>query len=125
MTDRQLPELTYTGDPTHGLRLPELRVANATLSRTLGRGIDCLTEISMDGEHKWDAMAHVAWVIAKRTEPETPLGIFTGATAKELADALAYRPPADQPEPDPDAPTPSLDQLEEEAKAEGPTGTPG
>lgn len=124
MTDRQLPELTYTGDPTHTLRLPELRVANATLSRTLGEGIDCLTEIAASGPHKWDAMAHVGWVIAKRDDPQAMLGVWTAATAKQLADALAYRPEPDRPDLDDDqADPPTAEDLDQAASEEGPTGT--
>src|SRR5690349_17438562 len=120
----QLPELDYTGDPTHTLRLPELRVANATLSRELGKSVDCLTELSASGEHKWDAMAHIGWVMAKRTDPNAMLAIWKAATAKELADALAYRPEPERAEGDPEAKAPSLDELEAQAGEEGPTGTP-
>lgn len=125
-TDRQLPHLDYTGDPTHTLRLPELRVANATLSRTIGRSVDVLTEVSASTELKWDAMAHIGWVMAKRTDPTAMLGLWTAATAKELSDALAYREPTPPEETDPaeQADPPTLEDVEEAARAEGPTGTP-
>ena len=125
-TDRQLPRLDYVGDPTHTLRLPELRVANSTLSRTVGRSVDVLTEVSASTELKWDAMAHIGWVMAKRTDPTAMLGLWTAATAKELSDALAYREPEKRPEPEDqaDATPPTLDDLEEAARTEGPTGTP-
>lgn len=116
MTATDTVELDYAGDPIGDLRLPELRVANATLSRTLGKGIDCATEISEDGQHKWDAMAHVAWVLAKRTDPEAQLGRFTAMRLQELANLLVPRQPAAPAEPPADAEPPTLDQLEEEAR---------
>lgn len=86
--------LEFTGDPIGDLRVPELRVANATLSRTVGRSVDVAEEITSATELRWDAMAHVAWVLAKRTHPEAPLGLFTGARAGELSDLLRPRHPA-------------------------------
>jgi hypothetical protein len=121
---RELPHLDYTGDPTHGLRVPELRVANAQLSRTLGRQVDVLDAITRPTADRWDAMAYVAWVIHKRTDPTAQLGIWTGATAGELSNALQVREtpqPAVQ-EDDPDAQVPTLDQLGEEARQD-PTET--
>lgn len=126
MTDRQLPHLDYQGDPTHTLRLPELRVANATLSRTIGRSVDVLTEVSASTELKWDAMAHIGWVMSKRTDPNAMLGVWTAATAKQLSDALAYREPPEPEAADDDdqADAPTMDELEEAARGEGPTETP-
>lgn len=122
---RELPHLEYAGDPTHGLRVPELRVANAQLSRTLGRQVDVLDAITRPTADRWDAMAYVAWVIHKRTDPAAQLGIWTGATAGQLSEALQVRErptvPADSGD-DQDGPVPSLDQLGEEA-AQDPTET--
>jgi hypothetical protein len=121
---RELPELEYAGDPTHGLRVPELRVANAQLSRTLGRQVDVLDAITRPTADRWDAMAYVAWVIHKRTDPTAQLGLWTGATAGELSTALQVRPspePADSGQEE-DGPIPTLDQLGEEARQD-PTET--
>lgn len=120
----RLPRLDYEGDATHGLRVPELRVANATLSRTLGRQVDVLDAVTAPTADRWDAMAHIAWVIAKRSDPTAQLGLWTNATAKELSEALQVRayPERTKPPEDEAAPTPTLDQLHDQAEEEGPTG---
>lgn len=121
---RELPHLDYTGDPTHGLRVPELRVANAQLSRVLGRQVDVLDAITRPTADRWDAMAYVAWVIHKRTDPTAQLGVWTAATAGELSTALQVRetPELATDDQEEDGPVPTLDQLGEEA-AKDPTET--
>lgn len=120
----ELPELDYTGDPTASLRVPELRVANATLSRTLGRQVDVLDAITRPTQDRWDALAHIAWVIHKRQDHQAQLGLWTNLTAGELSGALAVRavpePAEDQGE---DQPAANLQDLEEVARQEGPTET--
>lgn len=121
---RRLPHLEYVGDPTASLRVPELRVANATLSRTLGRQVDVMHAITAPTADRWDALAHIAWLIHKRQDPQAQLGLWTNATAGELSDALEMRPTPEQPEPedaeDPEPPT--LEEVEEQA-AKDPTET--
>jgi hypothetical protein len=117
--DRTLPELDYAGDPLGALRVTELRLCNSSLSRTLGKSVDVVDAISTPTEHRWDAMAYVGWVLAKRTEPTCPLGIWTAATAAELSAALPVRPEPETSPPDQEegeTPPPSLDDLEAEAK---------
>lgn len=122
MTD--LPQLDYTGDPTATLRVPELRVANGTLSRTLGRQVDVLDAITRPTQDRWDALAHIAWVIHKRQDPQAQLGLWTNRTAGELSEALAVRPAPELPAAQEDQGDPAtLEELEEVARQEGPTET--
>lgn len=125
-TTRELPRLDYVGDPTHTLRVPELRLANHQLSRVLGRQVDVLDAITTPTADRWDAMAYVAWVIHKRQDPTAQLGLWTGATAMELSAALAIRPHAERDTPDADdgqAEPPTVQDLEDRAAEEGPTET--
>jgi hypothetical protein len=120
----ELPRLDYTGDPTASLRVPELRVANATLSRTLGRQVDVLDAITRPTQDRWDALAHIAWVIHKRQDHQAQLGLWTNLTAGELSEALAVRAlPTPPPPPESDEDPASLEDLEEVARQEGPTET--
>lgn len=124
MTATPLPHLDYTGDPTAGLRVPELRVANATLSRTLGRQVDVLDAITRPTADRWDALAHIAWILHKRQDNTAQLGLWTNLTAGELSTALAVRPAPELPEPaDSEDPPESLEDLQEHAREEGPTET--
>lgn len=124
-SSRELPRLEYVGDPTHTLRVPELRLVNHQLSRVLGRQVDVLDAITTPTADRWDAMAYVAWAIHKRQDPQAQLGLWTGATAMELSQALAVRPHPEraQPETDPDAAGPTVQDLEDRAAEEGPTET--
>ena len=123
-TPRELPHLDYEGDPTHTLRVPELRLANHQLSRVLGRQVDVLDAITTPTADRWDAMAYVAWVIHKRQDPTAQLGLWTGATAMELSAARAIRPHAERDTTDDgQAEPPTVQDLEDRAAEEGPTET--
>jgi hypothetical protein len=79
-----LPDLQLTGDPLDGLSVRELRVGNAKL-----RG-DLVHAITTPTADRWDAMALMGWLHAKRLDPTAKLDPWLDLTAAQLSKALRY-----------------------------------
>lgn len=117
-----IPDLKLTGDAVNSLTVQELRIANGKLRADV---VHAITEPTAD---RWDGLALVAWILAKRQEPTIPLTRFTELSIAELMQILT---PPDDPndglelEAGAGAGTPAreLDDLAAEAAA-NPTGRP-
>lgn len=128
MTTHPLPDLELTGDPLDNMTLPEMRLLNDKLSRHLGRSVDAVHAITEPTADRWDALAYLAWVAAKRKRPTAVLGEFTRLSLSELKQVLSWTPPpppedqaADQAD---DADVLTLDDLAENAKGDPTAPTP-
>lgn len=84
-----LPALALAGDPLDTLTIRELRVANGKLRADVAHAI---TEPTED---RWDAMALVAWMHAKRQDPTAKLDPWLALTAAQLMKALEGPAPVD------------------------------
>jgi hypothetical protein len=85
----ELPDLNLTADPLDSLTIPELRIGNAKL-----RG-DLVHAITTPTADRWDALAIVGWLHAKRLDPRARLETWTAddVTAERLSWAVRYAPP--------------------------------
>jgi hypothetical protein len=116
-TTDQLPDIQLAGDPVDTLTIPELRVGNAKLRA------DIVHAITRPTEDRWDALALVAWLHAKRVDPRARLETFTKLTVEQIAKVVAWNPP-DPVDQDVDlvtGPTATIDDVARRA-AEDPTG---
>lgn len=73
---------TTTHDPIDDLTVAELDEANRRLKA------DALTAITEGTVDRWQAMAIVAWLIARRDDPKAQLETFRAMRPAELADQL-------------------------------------
>ena len=88
-----LPTLNLTADPLDGLSVRELRVANGKLRA------DVVHAIMAPTADRWDAMALVGWLHAKRLDPTAKLDPWLDLSAAQLSKALRVvevdKPPVD------------------------------
>jgi len=119
--------LQLTDDALDSLTVPELRLANSTLSRQNGRSVELVHAITTPTEDRWEALAYVAWLHAKRHDRQAKLQPYLELTAKELVYVTATPPPAldtSQDEDDPAQPAPTLEDLEAKARQDPTEPTP-
>ncbi len=119
-----LPDLQLTADPLDSLSVRELRVGNAKL-----RG-DLVHAITTPTADRWDAMALMGWLHAKRLDPTAKLDPWLDLTAAQLSKALRYV----APEPSGDdvvvdqvdvVPTATIDDVMRQAQADPTDPTDG
>lgn len=119
--------LQLQGDALDTLTITELRLANSALSRQLGRSVDVAHAITAPTEDRWDALAYVAWLQAKRHNHQAKLAEFMALTAAELS-AVVTPPPPPVPVPEDDddqeADPITLDDVEEAARQDPTDPTP-
>jgi hypothetical protein len=91
-------------DPMATLTVAELD-AGSRLLKT-----DLVTAVAHSTQHKWQALAITAWLLAKRSDPYVKLDTFRAMHPKELSDALGYGQPDDEPTDEPvDEPAPAAE----------------
>ena len=69
-------------DPVDSLTVVELRVINGKLKA------DAMKAITDGTADRWDALALVAWVLAKRRDPAARLSTYENMTIGQLGDLL-------------------------------------
>ena len=116
-----LPDIGLTGDPVDTLTIPELRIGNAKLRA------DIVNAITRPTEDRWDALALVAWLHAKRLDPAARLETFTRLTVEQIAQVVKWEPPPaaddDQVDTLPAKPA-TIDQVAAQAEADPTVPTP-
>lgn len=107
-TDQPTPDVDQL-DPVDSLTPVEMRVVNAKLT---GDGMKAITDGTAE---RWDALARICWVLAKRRDPRARLATYEGMTITQLG---ALLPDSDDDQVDDDAPPRTVADLEGEAVAD-------